>query len=194
MQVTVTVTSGANNTLIRNVSVSYSASVNTIFAQVLHVSTLPVSGVSQASAEAPPNIDLYVLLDNSPSMALPATAAGITQMEGLTSKQIHRRLRLCVPPGQHQHELGYGRQPLHGRDDADPERASAVDDQRRQLLFNEARRADRQLCACAQQQHHASSGRAEQRRFDPAADRFDDFRVFAILNAAAISLCDLLDG
>jgi Flp pilus assembly protein TadG len=88
MQVTVTVTSGSNNTLIRNVSVSYSASVNTIFAQVLHVSTLPVSGVSQASAEAPPNIDLYVLLDNSPSMALPATAAGITQMEGLTSKQI----------------------------------------------------------------------------------------------------------
>ena len=71
-QVTVTVTAGAT-TLTRNVSVSYSSSVDTIFAQVLHTPTLPVSGVSEASAQAPPNIDFYVLLDNSPSMALPST-------------------------------------------------------------------------------------------------------------------------
>jgi Flp pilus assembly protein TadG len=86
-QVTVSVTAGANNTLIRTVHVNYSTSVNTIFSQVLRVNALPVSGVSQASAEAPPNIDFYVLLDNSPSMALPATAAGIAQMEALTPKQ-----------------------------------------------------------------------------------------------------------
>jgi Flp pilus assembly protein TadG len=86
-QVTVTVTVGTTS-LIRNVTVSYSSSVNTIFAQVLRTNALPVSGVSEASAEAPPNVDLYVLLDNSPSMALPATAAGITRMESLTAKQI----------------------------------------------------------------------------------------------------------
>jgi len=86
-QVTVTVTVGATP-LTRNVEVSYSTSVNTIFAQVLRVSTLPVSGVSEASAQAPPNIDFYVLLDNSPSMALPATQAGITQMQNLTTKEI----------------------------------------------------------------------------------------------------------
>jgi Flp pilus assembly protein TadG len=86
-QVTVTVTAGATS-LIRNVSVTYSSSVNTIFAQVLGKSTLPLSGVSEASAQAPPNIDFYVLLDNSPSMALPATQAGITQMQNLTTKQI----------------------------------------------------------------------------------------------------------
>jgi Flp pilus assembly protein TadG len=86
-QVSVTVTVGAT-ALIRNVSVSYSSSVNTIFAQVLNTPTLPVSGVSEASAQAPPNIDFYVLLDNSPSMALPATQAGITQMENLTTKEI----------------------------------------------------------------------------------------------------------
>jgi Flp pilus assembly protein TadG len=86
-QVTVTVTVGST-ALIRNVAVAYSSSVDTIFAQVLGKSALPVSGVSQASAQAPPNIDFYVLLDNSPSMALPATAAGITQMESLTTKQI----------------------------------------------------------------------------------------------------------
>ena len=85
-QVTVTVTVGST-ALIRNVAVSYSSSVDTIFAQVLGKSALPVSGSSQASAQAPPNIDFYVLLDNSPSMALPATNAGITQMQSLTAKQ-----------------------------------------------------------------------------------------------------------
>jgi Flp pilus assembly protein TadG len=86
-QVNVTVTVGAT-ALIRNVSITYASSVNTIFAQVLGKSTLPVSGVSEASAQAPPNIDFYVLLDNSPSMGLPSTQAGITQMENLTTKQI----------------------------------------------------------------------------------------------------------
>ena len=84
--VTVTVTVGATP-LTRNVEVSYSSSVNTIFAQVLRVSALPVSGVSEASAQAPPNIDFYVLLDNSPSMALPSTQAGITQMQNLTTNE-----------------------------------------------------------------------------------------------------------
>jgi hypothetical protein len=54
---------------------------------VLNAPTLPVSGVSQASAQAPPNIDFYVLLDNSPSMVLPSTQAGITQMQNLTPDQ-----------------------------------------------------------------------------------------------------------
>jgi Flp pilus assembly protein TadG len=84
-QVSVTVTTDPIS-LKRNVSLIYSSSVNTIFAQVLGKSTLPIGGMSQASAQAPPNIDFYVLLDNSPSMALPATSAAITQMEGLTSK------------------------------------------------------------------------------------------------------------
>ena len=84
--VTVNVTVGATP-LTRNVEVSYSTSVNTIFAQVLHVNTLAVSGVSEASAQAPPNIDFYVLLDNSPSMALPSTQAGITQMQNLTTNE-----------------------------------------------------------------------------------------------------------
>jgi Flp pilus assembly protein TadG len=87
MQVTATVAVGATP-LTRNVTVSYSTSVNTIFAQVLRVSALQVQGFSEASAQAPPNIDFYVLLDNSPSMALPATQAGITQMQNLTTKEI----------------------------------------------------------------------------------------------------------
>jgi Flp pilus assembly protein TadG len=85
-KVTVTVTVGATS-LTRNVEVTYSSSVNTIFAQVLGKSALPVQGFSEASAQAPPNIDFYVLLDNSPSMALPATTAGITKMESLTTQE-----------------------------------------------------------------------------------------------------------
>ena len=82
----VTVTNGST-ALVRNVTVSYTTSVNTIFGAVLGMSTLPMSGISQASAQIPPNIDFYVLLDNSPSMSLPATAAGITEMQNLTTKQ-----------------------------------------------------------------------------------------------------------
>jgi Flp pilus assembly protein TadG len=84
--VNVTVAAGAS-ALVRNVTVSYSSSVDTLFAAVLGRNTLPVAGSSQASAQIPPNIDFYVLLDNSPSMALPATSAGITQMESLTQAQ-----------------------------------------------------------------------------------------------------------
>jgi hypothetical protein len=54
---------------------------------VIGMSALPVTGSSSASAQIPPNIDFYVLLDNSPSMALPATTAGITRMHSLTGKQ-----------------------------------------------------------------------------------------------------------
>ena len=85
--VTVTITAGPNNSLVRNVTVNYTSAVNTMFSGLLGRSSLPMSGSSMASAQIPPNIDFYVLLDNSPSMALPATQAGITQMESLTAKQ-----------------------------------------------------------------------------------------------------------
>ena len=93
---TVTVTTGST-ALVRNVEVSYTASVNTIFAQVLGMSRLSMSGSSQASAQMPPNIDFYVLLDNSPSMALPATTAGITQMQNAHHERGDRRLRFRLP-------------------------------------------------------------------------------------------------
>ena len=84
--VQVQIAAGANS-LERDVTVNYSTSVSTLFAAVLGRSALPVSGTSTAKALIPPNIDFYVLLDNSPSMALPATTAGITQMQSLTAKQ-----------------------------------------------------------------------------------------------------------
>jgi Flp pilus assembly protein TadG len=64
----------------RTVTVSYSAQSQTIFATLLGQSTIPVTGLAQATTQVPPNIDFYLLLDNSPSMAVAATTAGINTM------------------------------------------------------------------------------------------------------------------
>ena len=71
----------------RNVTVTYSTSVSTLFGGVTGRGALPISGSSTATAHVPPNLDFYVLLDNSPSMVLPATADGVTQMQNLTIAQ-----------------------------------------------------------------------------------------------------------
>ena len=85
--VTVTVTNPNNNALIRNVSVCYNAAEQTIFAGILGATTLALGSCANAHAQVPPNIDFYLLLDNSPSMSLPATQAGITMMQSLTADQ-----------------------------------------------------------------------------------------------------------
>lgn len=77
----------SSDSLTRTVTVSYTAKTPTLFAAVLGQDALAIGGSSTASAQTPPNIDFYVLLDNSPSMALPATTAGITTMTNLTKKQ-----------------------------------------------------------------------------------------------------------
>ena len=78
---TVTVT---NTALMRTVTVSYAASSTNTFAGILGEPNWALSGSSQASSSAAPNINFYLLLDNSPSMDLPATSAGITAMINAT--------------------------------------------------------------------------------------------------------------
>ncbi|MGD0763642.1 MAG: pilus assembly protein TadG-related protein [Roseiarcus sp.] len=85
--VTVTVANPTGTTLVRNVTVAYSAQNTNIFAGILGAPTFTLKGSSSASASVAANIDFYMLLDNSPSMALPATQAGIAQMESLTAQQ-----------------------------------------------------------------------------------------------------------
>ena len=72
---------------VRQVDISYTARNSTIFSGVLNQSSMTIPGHATAKAAVPPNIDFYLLLDNSPSMSLPATTAGITQMQNLTPKQ-----------------------------------------------------------------------------------------------------------
>jgi Flp pilus assembly protein TadG len=71
----------------RTVTVSYTAANQNIFSSVLGASALQIAGSSTANASIAPNINFYLLLDNSPSMALPQTSAGIATMESLTPQQ-----------------------------------------------------------------------------------------------------------
>ncbi len=71
----------------RTATVSYTAASNNVFAGILKQNTWPLSGSSQATAAVAPNIDFYLLLDNSPSMAIAATTAGINLMVTKTSTQ-----------------------------------------------------------------------------------------------------------
>jgi Flp pilus assembly protein TadG len=73
--------------LTRNVTVSYQTTSSTLFGGYTGKSSLPISGSSQSSATVPPNIDFYLLLDNSPSMAIAATTAGINTMVANTPDQ-----------------------------------------------------------------------------------------------------------
>jgi len=64
----------------RTVTVSYTATSQNAFGNILHQSAWPINGTSQASSSVLPNIDFYLLLDNSPSMAIGATTADINTL------------------------------------------------------------------------------------------------------------------
>ena len=81
------ITHPGGNQGIRNITVTYTAQANTIFSGILNLKQMNISGTSTAQASVPPNINFYLLLDNSPSMSLPSTTAGITSMVGYTPTQ-----------------------------------------------------------------------------------------------------------
>jgi len=64
----------------RTVTVTYQTTSQALFGGITGKSALPISGISQSTASVPPNIDFYLLLDNSPSMAIAATTSGINTM------------------------------------------------------------------------------------------------------------------
>jgi Flp pilus assembly protein TadG len=76
-----------DNALTRTVTVNYTAGSQNAFSGVLGQSTWAITGSSQSTASVAPNIDFYLLLDNSPSMAIAATTAGINTMVSNTSAQ-----------------------------------------------------------------------------------------------------------
>jgi Flp pilus assembly protein TadG len=87
---TITVTTSG---LTRTVSVTYTANSTNAFPNVLKLLTgtsqtnWAISGSSTSTATSSPNIDFYLLLDNSPSMNIAATSAGIATMVANTSAQ-----------------------------------------------------------------------------------------------------------
>jgi Flp pilus assembly protein TadG len=83
----------ADNALIRTATVSYTANSINNFPNVLQLLTKtgepnwPISGSASSTASTAPNIDFYLLLDNSPSMNIAATTSGINTMVSHTSSQ-----------------------------------------------------------------------------------------------------------
>lgn len=82
---TVSVTTNSGGT--RTATVSYAAAYNTLFAKVLGVSTMNLGGSATATAGLPPDINFYLLLDDSPSMAIAATSAGVQTLINNTQSQ-----------------------------------------------------------------------------------------------------------
>ena len=83
------VTTDATNINIRHVSITYTAQSNNIFAGigVINMPYTNIGGQIHSTAQNAPNIDFYVLLDNSPSMQLPQTTAGVNTMNTHTQLQ-----------------------------------------------------------------------------------------------------------
>jgi Flp pilus assembly protein TadG len=69
-----------DNGLKRTVTVNYTAASKNSFGGILRQADWALSGSSQATSSVAPNIDFYLLLDNSPSMEIPATSAGLAVM------------------------------------------------------------------------------------------------------------------
>ncbi|CCW20287.1 hypothetical protein EBBID32_46610 [Sphingobium indicum BiD32] len=82
--VAIVVTDTTSPTLQRNVTVTYQASSSNIFGRVLSKASIDIGGTASANSTTAPDIDFYMLLDTSPSMALPATSAGLTALTTAT--------------------------------------------------------------------------------------------------------------
>lgn len=78
---TVTVTGNDSVTSTRTAIVRYKAKSTNVFAAILGIDDVTLAGSATATATAAPNIDFYLALDTSPSMALPTTSAGITLLD-----------------------------------------------------------------------------------------------------------------
>jgi len=77
----------SSNGSVRTVKVSYTASSQTIFPNILGMTSIALSGSSTATAGLAPNIDFYLLLDDSPSMAIGATSSDINTLIANTQSQ-----------------------------------------------------------------------------------------------------------
>ena len=77
----------ASSQRVRTTIVAYTAASQTAFSGILRINQIGIGGASTATASTSPNIDFYLLLDTSPSMAIPSTTDGIAQMVKLTKYQ-----------------------------------------------------------------------------------------------------------
>ena len=70
---------------VRNVTITWTANSTNIFANMLGATSLALSGTASTAASQPPNMNFYVVVDNSPSMLIPSSAAGIASLQATTA-------------------------------------------------------------------------------------------------------------
>ncbi len=81
----ITVTDDTSGTsAIRTVNVTYTSASHNVFVGVLGFPKIAISGAAASKSGLAPQINFYLLIDTSPSMEIPAKAAGIAQMVQLT--------------------------------------------------------------------------------------------------------------
>lgn len=78
----------SNNQVVRNVQVCYTGASSNAFPAVLRQASWPVSGVSATRNQSAPNINFYLLLDASPSMAIGAFSSDINTLILNTQQQV----------------------------------------------------------------------------------------------------------
>ncbi len=71
----------------RSATYTYTAEVPTSFLSLAGITKVEIAGTSKASASLPVYMDFYLLLDNTPSMGVAATASGINTMVANTPDQ-----------------------------------------------------------------------------------------------------------
>jgi hypothetical protein len=84
-QVVCTVTNQGGLNLGRTVTVGWTGQSTNMFSGILGLSSLAISGTSSAYATQAPYMNFYLVMDKSPSMLLPTTSTGITEVQGATS-------------------------------------------------------------------------------------------------------------
>jgi Flp pilus assembly protein TadG len=95
------------NTILRTVTLSYQAQVHNVFGAFDSRTATSFAIASSASTTSAPNIDFYMLLDSSPSMELPATTQGVSDMVSQTGCAFacHEN---NVSDGEYSHYSGWG--------------------------------------------------------------------------------------
>jgi Flp pilus assembly protein TadG len=76
-QLSIDVRDTAGNSNQRTATITFKGTSANSFAGILGLATLPVKGAAGSIAKTAPDVDFYILLDTSGSMALPATSAGL---------------------------------------------------------------------------------------------------------------------
>ncbi|MEW9857090.1 TadE/TadG family type IV pilus assembly protein [Novosphingobium sp. M1R2S20] len=83
--VSVDVVDASAATVDRTAAVNYAAKSVNIFSAFLGMDIVNVGGGATSKTKTAPNVDFYMMLDTSPSMALPATSAGLLALTKKTN-------------------------------------------------------------------------------------------------------------